>query len=211
MSAARYGRNRHLFDCFGKGDPDKQALCECPASCRELCRSVTFTRKHSPRVTRKYGKTKPYISMLRSFFHAWPVVGDQLLADSVKMTYGLLLTFTRDDRGRRDSRWVWATTQDLAELRGIPVTTMRSHIRQLVRLNLIMSVPRRAVDAKDRSNGKTIFIKDLPEWWPARETFKKALPEDHEMNDEELEAWFAENPDYISDKELEEDWEDIDD
>lgn len=177
------GRDRHLQECFGRGDATARKACECPPACKALCRKVRFRSVNGPRVAPGTRPTRPYSAIPNASTGVWGA-SKRDPADAVKLTYIFLSTEVRPD-----ARWIMKPSHRLAAERGIALKTFREHCRILTRLGLMLRVPLREVSLDRRSNGYAFCLLDVPEWFTG-----------HVTADEEAEAKEAAEPEDAGDE-----------
>ena len=167
--------------CFGKNDPEARKKCDCPATCRELCERTHHHRRYSPISLGSQGQTKPYTKIINQLLRPWEhdEYGDP--AASTKLVYLFLLTYTRNDKKRKDTRWINRRIGVLAEkfygsASKAKKRTFEEHLRKLKQYGMIDLVPFADIDPAHKSAGgkeKSIIINDLPKWWPSRGQFRE--------------------------------------
>lgn len=173
-----------MDQCFGKGDPELRKRCDCPPACKRLCKDTHHHQRYSPISLGAQGQTKPYTKIPNELLRPWE---HELYGDppaSTKLIYLFLLTFTRHDKKRKDTRWIRQRIGVLAErFFGTPSKakrrTFEDHLRKLKDYGMIELVPFDLVDPGHKSAGgkeKSIIINDLPGWWPNRDSFRQDRP-----------------------------------
>jgi hypothetical protein len=183
--ASRFSTPQEWMDgCFGKNDPELRERCDCPPSCKELCMSTKHSKRYSPISMPNQGQTKPYTKIYNGLLLPWEheELGDPPAI--TKLIYFFLLSFTRNDRRREDTRWINRRIDVLAEQffgtdSKAKRRTFGDHLRKLEDYGMISLIPFKDVDPGHKSGGgieKSIIINDLPIWWLARDDFRENRP-----------------------------------
>ncbi len=157
----------YLKDCFGREDEDARAECPCPPACKRLCASIRLTDARSPRHESIPNWDRPFTPIPNTLIGSWGLLPDKEPNDGIKLTYLFLLRWTI-----KGFRWVYASTNKLADGRGVSERTFRKHCKALERLGLLRRVPQRFIAAERPSNRHLFLLPDLPKDFPVDWTNK---------------------------------------
>ncbi len=148
----------NLSECFGLGKRERRRECDCPSQCKLLCSRIRFDPVRSPRRRKK--TRLPFTVFPNHLFEAWHPPGQKEPDDGVKATYRFLVTRTMVKR-----RWVVDPMDELAEMRGVSLKTLRRHVAALKKLQMILTAPFRHLSDHYKMNDHAILILDLPAWY----------------------------------------------
>ena len=157
----------HLQDCFGRDDEDARADCPCPPECKRLCAAIHLTQARSPRHESIPDWDRPFTPIPNTLIGSWGLPAHREPSDGTKLTYLFLVRWTN-----KRFRWVYASTETLAEGRGVSERTFRKHCKALEQLGVLRRVPQRFVGTDRRSNRQLFLLPDLPRRFTVEWTHK---------------------------------------
>ena len=141
---------------FGTCTPEERRNCpHCTPKGKQLCKAAAKKLKpgRSPR-REKAGDDRPFTPATHEAIR-WHLPG----RDGLRLTYIFLLSHTSSH-----SNLIYWAGHRIAERRGVKLNTFREHIRDLKKLKLVETMPRKDVWRGAKVGEEAFYLLPLPKW-----------------------------------------------